>query len=102
MLTTLRGANNIFSDVGNVEVTYTADPKIYIDNSLVQDTVSQFIAPVENGATASQAYAQGKYFLRNNKFCKAKTSIASGATFTLNTNYEETTIGAELYTALNS
>ena len=102
VLTTLYGTNNVWADAGGVEVTYTADPKIYIDNSLVQDTVSQFIAPVENGATASQAYAQGKYFLRNNKFCKAKTSIASGATFTLNTNYEETTIGAELYTALNS
>lgn len=60
------------------------------------------LAPIENGATASQAYAQGKYFMRNNQFCKAKTSIASGATFTLGTNYEVTTVGAELYSALNS
>lgn len=60
------------------------------------------LAPIENGATASQAYEQGKYFLRNNKFCKATTAIASGATFTLGTNYEETTVGAELYAALNS
>ena len=55
------------------------------------------LAPIENGATASQAYAVGKYFLRNNQFCKAKTAIASGATFTLGTNYETTTVAAELY-----
>lgn len=60
------------------------------------------IAPIETGTTASQAYAVGKYFLLNNKFCKAKTAIASGATFTLNTNYEVTTIADELYTALNA
>lgn len=55
------------------------------------------LAPIENGTTASQAYAAGKYFVRNNEFCKAKTSIASGATFTLGTNYEVTTVGAELF-----
>jgi len=59
------------------------------------------IAPIETGTTASQAYAVGKYFLLNNKFCKAKTAIASGATFTLNTNYTVTTIADELYTALH-
>jgi len=59
------------------------------------------IAPIETGTTASRAYAVGKYFLLNNKFCKAKTAIASGATFTLNTNYTVTTIADELYTALH-
>ena len=59
------------------------------------------IAPVETGTTASQAYAVGKYFILNDQFCKAKTAIASGATFTLNTNYEVTTVADELYTALH-
>ena len=59
------------------------------------------IAPIENGTTASKAYTTGQYFLHNNVFCKAKTNIASGATFTLNTNYEETDIATELYTALH-
>ena len=54
------------------------------------------IAPIENGATASTSYEQGAYFIHNGKFCKAKTSIASGATFTKGTNYEETTVAAEL------
>ena len=59
------------------------------------------IAPIETGTTASQAYAIGKYFILNDQFCKAKTAIASGATFTLNTNYEVTTVANELYTALH-
>lgn len=60
------------------------------------------IAPIENGTTASKAYSVGQYFLHDDQFCKAKTAIASGATFTLNTNYEVTTVGAELYVALHS
>lgn len=59
------------------------------------------IAPIENGTTASTNYAQGAYFIHNGKFCKAKTAIASGASFTLNTNYEVTTVAAE-FIALNS
>ena len=59
------------------------------------------IAPIETGTTASREYAVGKYFMLNNQFCKAKTAIASGATFTLNTNYEVTTVANELYTALH-
>jgi hypothetical protein len=60
------------------------------------------IAPTENKATASRAYSAGQYFLKGNQFCKALTSIASGATFTLNTNYTVTTVASELYTALHS
>lgn len=60
------------------------------------------IAPIDNGTTATRAYSTGQYFMHNNQFCKAKTSIASGATFTLNTNYEVTTVATELYNALNS
>ena len=43
-------------------------------------------------STASQAYAQGDYFVKDGQFCKALTSIASGATFTLNTNYAAYTL----------
>jgi hypothetical protein len=101
---TLVGTNNIFADTGDVSVTYKADTKGYVDGKIaeIKQINSDMIAPTEDGATASQAYAQGKYFLRNNQFCKAKTAIASGATFTLGTNYEVTTIAAELFTALNS
>jgi len=51
------------------------------------------IAPVENGSTASQAYAVGAHFIRDGAFCTAKTAIASGETFTLNTNYTAGNVG---------
>lgn len=99
-LSTIKGTNNIFADSGDVTVEYGADTKLYIEDSIVTPSLAM-IAPIENGTTASQAYTAGQYFLHNNVFCKALTSIASGATFTLNTNYTETTIAAELYTALH-
>jgi len=96
----LKGYNNVWTNVGgNVDVTYRADTKLYIDGK--QLDIRNTIAPIEDGATASQAYATGKFFYRNGSFCKAKTAIASGATFTLGTNYEVTTVAAELFTALS-
>lgn len=53
-----------------------------------------------NNDTSSQAYSQGDYFYKNG-IAKAKTSIASGATFTLGTNYEIKTL-AEILKALES
>ena len=53
-----------------------------------------------NNDNASQAYSQGDYFYKNG-IAKAKTSIASGATFTLGTNYEIKTL-AEILKALES
>ena len=41
----------------------------------------------ETGSTASQAISAGTYFYLNGTLVKAKTAIASGATFTENTNY---------------
>ncbi len=48
----------------------------------------------ETGSTASQAISAGTYFYLDGTLVKAKTAIASGATFTLNTNYEVVTAGA--------
>lgn len=66
------------------------------------DAIMATVVPDESGPTASQSYTKGKYFYHNGDFCKAKTAIPSGATFTLNTNYETTTVAAELFRALNS
>lgn len=49
--------------------------------------------------TASKAYAIGEHFYKDGKFCTAKTAIASGGTFTLNTNYEEGDISTSLKSA---
>lgn len=93
---TVKGVNNLWADSGDVAVIYRADTKAYIDGTIV-DVPLAMIAPIETGTKSSKAYAVGEYFILNgNQFCKAKTAIASGATFTLNTNYTVTTIGAEL------
>lgn len=42
----------------------------------------------QTGTTATQAISSGTYFYLNGTLVRAKTDIASGATFTLNTNYE--------------
>lgn len=54
------------------------------------------IAPVENGTTASRAYAIGENFMKDGAFCTAIAAIAQGATFTLDTNYTAGTVGAEI------
>ena len=80
------------------ESRYPVDLRVKLDG-LPWDL--SMIAPIENGDKASQAYAVGKYFLHNNQFCKAKIAIAANATFTLNTNYEVTTVADEIYSALH-
>lgn len=81
-----------------IAIEYIADTQKYIDNQInaAKRSVQQAIAPVENEDTASQPYTQGAFFFHNDNFCKAKTDIASGATFTLDTNYEVTTVAAVL------
>ena len=50
----------------------------------------------QSGATATQAIPSGTYFYLNGVLVRAKTDIANGATFTLNTNYEVVTVGDAL------
>ena len=80
---------------GSTATTYAPYIKSNVElDSLKADKTT--IATEETGATASKAYAVGEHFIRNGKFCTAKTAIASGATFTLNTNYVEGTVADSL------
>jgi hypothetical protein len=99
LIKTLRGLNNINAYGYNIDITYRALTGKHIDK--VTKNILSMLAQVEDGETASQAYAIGEYFVHNDQFCKAKTAIASGATFTLGTNYEATTVAAELLSALS-
>ena len=54
------------------------------------------VGTVESATTASQAYAVGEHFIRNDAFCTAIATIASGATLTQGTNYVEGTIAEAL------
>lgn len=92
----LEGLNNIYANSGNVAVDYYKQTvgNLAASVSDTQEKVNELrvfneiFGTVENGDTASKAYSQGDYFVRGNQMAKAKTSIAKGATFTLNTNYE--------------
>lgn len=69
--------------------TFKSTLKSYFDGIYAAITA---LGTYESGATASKAYAVGEHFYKNGKFCTAKSAIASGATFTLGTNYVEGTV----------
>ena len=56
-------------------------------------TDTSVIGNVENGVTASQAYAVGQHFQRNGKYCTVKAAIALNDPLTLGTNYVEGSLG---------
>ena len=69
-------------------------------NDLAEVTdLTNIIATGTTNATGS-TIPKGWYFYLNDDLCQAKADIANGATFTLNTNYEEVTAGG--LNALNS
>lgn len=102
----LQGNNTIFTDSGDTSIQYYANGVKNLEASvsaIQNDTndlkaLTAIFGTFENGTTASKPYVQGDYFVKNNKMCKAKTSIAKGATLTLNTNYEEKTLAEILKT----
>lgn len=57
--------------------------------------ISSIIATGTTNTTGAQI-PNGAYFYLNGVFCRAIANIATSATFTKNTNYVETNIGAEL------
>lgn len=65
-------------------------------NQTPSGVAESVVGTVENGTTASKAYAVGEHFIRNDKFCTAIAAIASGATLTQGTNYVEGTIAEAL------
>lgn len=84
------------SDVVNNVTTTTAGKVLDArQGKALQDgkADNSVIAPVESGTTASRAYAAGEHFIKNGAFCTAKTAIAQGEAFTLNTNYTASDVG---------
>ena len=75
--------------------------KAGLDELDADKTDTTVIAPKETGASASRAYAIGEHFIKDGAFCTAKTAIAQGETFTLNTNYTDGDIGSVI-SSLNS
>ena len=109
LLNLFEGQNNVSTNGTQISVTYRNGIVARVDdfNAVgesfealtgkveaveIDKAESSALAPVENGAIASRAYAVGEHFYRDGAFCTAKTSIASGATFTLGTNYTAGTV----------
>lgn len=93
-VSTLLGLNNIWSDTGNIAVEYHADPTIFVEEKT--RAIKQSIAPIEDGFTASQAYAVGSFLYVGDTLYKVTSAIASGATITPNTNVTATTVAEQL------
>lgn len=69
-------------------------------NKTAKSDITSIICTGTTNATGS-TIENGSEFYLNSVLCKATADIADGATFTLNTNYETTTVAGEL-TELNS
>jgi len=76
-LNTLLGQNNIWTDVGTVDVEYPADTKLYIE---------QLTKPTEDDMTADHAISAGTFFMIGNTLYLATSQIAAGGTITPGTN----------------
>ena len=70
------------------------------DDKAERDDLSTIHATGSTNTTGAQIDA-GTFFYLNGQFCKALTNIAANATFTLNTNFEVTSVGGELKDALD-
>ena len=88
-LLTLLGTNNVWSDIGNVSVTYPADTKMFIE---------KLTMPTEDDLVANQAITSGKYFMVGNSLYLALANIASGAQITIGTNAQRVSLADALNT----
>ena len=96
--TILNGSGTAMTDRSNLQF----DDLSVSDDSVNDKTIvsasgkadkSDLTSIVQNGSTASQAISNGTYFYLNGTLVRAISDIASGATFTANTNYEVVTAG---------
>ena len=96
----VKGINTVLSNSGALTFTYVDDSGNITDLMDEASALFASIATVENGTTASKAYAKGDYMIFDGSFCKVTSAISSGGTITVGTNVAKTTIGAELKAAL--
>lgn len=102
-ITTLLGTNNIWSDTGDIIVTYGA----YLETvkahaERLGDSILGAIAPLEASYTASRAYAVGSFLFVGTKFYKVISAIAEGGTITPGTNVTQTTVAEQLVTLFDN
>lgn len=89
-LSTLLGTNVLWSDTGDVAVTYRADTKSYIQKQI--GAVLKMLTTVEKDYVATQNYTANKTLIVGDKHYKTTTTIASGASLVVGTNIQEITL----------
>lgn len=77
LIKTLRGANNIWADTGDISVEYRADVGLYIDK-LTGSTETDMVADANIPANT--------YFMVGNQLYRSTSAIAAGATIVPGTN----------------
>ena len=88
---TLLGQNNVWADTGDTDVTYRADPKLYIQ---------RLAGTTEDDMIANANIPADQYFSVGNRLFKSISAIAAGETIVPGTNCSPTDLATVLNTIL--
>ena len=89
------GGTDSFDVMDGDDYVLTAQDKEDIAEGAAED-LSPILAEAEESTTASQAYAEGEYFLLGGSLYRATAAITQGGTITPGSNCEAVTVGEEL------
>ena len=92
------GNNAIYSDFGNVSVTYCADTKLYIDQKIEesQRATRSLISGIEIAMKATKNYNIGDLLIVGDSLYKVTANISNGGNITVGTNVIATTVAEQL------
>lgn len=88
-VTSLLGENRVWADTGNVEVTYPADTKLFIE---------KLTQPTEDDMVANANIAANKFFMIGNALYYSTAAIAQGETIIPGTNCNAVSLADALNT----
>lgn len=80
-------------EVNNAIATVEQNFSTTSENPLMNKTLTNIIAGVENGSTASKTYYKNDIILRNDSLYMVTTTVASGTAWADGVNIEEKTLG---------
>ena len=82
------------------------DDALTVGDNIASETIAEGLNSIQNqivptasievGETASKAYSEGDFLVKNGALCKATTAITKGDALTDETNIDMTTVGGEL------
>lgn len=103
-MSTLLGENHIWADTGNVEVTYRADTKRFVQEQIAESQLAtrSLIAGIETEMVASKNYSTGDLLIVGDTLYKTTANIGSGSAITVGTNVAVTTVAEQLIALANA